>query len=157
MRKHMLETPHVAIGAAIAAKIPNPFISIPLALVSHIVMDQVPHWNPHSYTEVQKHGKISNNTKYLAIIDVAVSLGLGFFIASKSLPDYNHALVILLSSFAAVFPDVIKSPYFLFKKRTGLIKKWVDFERSLQVETSFIPGMLIQIGVIIAALAWVLN
>ncbi|MBX4205880.1 hypothetical protein KW795_01650, partial [Candidatus Microgenomates bacterium] len=109
----MLETPHVAVGAAIASKIPNPFISIPLALVSHIVLDQVPHWNPHSYTEVQKHGKISDNTRYIALIDVAAALATGFFIASKSLPDTNHAIVILAASFAAVLPDLIKSPYLL--------------------------------------------
>ncbi len=151
----MLETPHVAVGAAIAAKIPNPYIAIPLALISHIVMDQVPHWNPHSYTEIKTTGKISNKTKYLALADVAVSLGLGFWVASRFLPNYGHAVVILLASFASVLPDVIKSPYFLFKKRTGLIKKWVDFERSLQVETAFVPGMLIQIGVIILSLMWI--
>lgn len=151
----MLETPHVAIGAAIASKIPNPFIAIPLALISHLVMDQVPHWNPHSYTEIKTKGKISNNTKYLALVDVAISLGLGFWIASRALPDYKHAAVILICSFAAVFPDVIKSPYFLFKQRIGLMKKWVDFERSLQVETAFIPGMLIQVGVIILSLLWI--
>ncbi len=152
----MLETPHVAVGAAIAAKIPNPFISIPLALVSHLIMDQVPHWNPHSYTEVKTRGRISDNTKYLALVDVAISLGLGFYIASRFLPDYQHAVVILAASFAAVLPDVIKSPYFLLGKRTGLIKKWVDFERSLQVETGFVPGMLIQIGVILLSLLWVM-
>ena len=152
----MLETPHVAVGAAIAAKIPNPYIAIPLALVSHLIMDQVPHWNPHSYTEIKTKGQISNNTKYLAIVDVAISLGLGFYIASRFLPDYKHAVVILAASFAAVLPDVIKSPYFLLGKRTGLVKKWVDFERSLQDETGFVPGMHIQIGVVIISLLWVM-
>jgi hypothetical protein len=152
----MLETPHVAVGAAIATKIPNPFISIPLALVSHIVMDQIPHWNPHSYTEVKTKGKISDNTRYLALVDVTAALALGFFAASRVMPDTHHATTIIFSSFAAVFPDVSKAPYFLLGKRSGLIKKWVDFERSLQVETSFWVGMLIQAIVIVACIAWIL-
>lgn len=152
----MLETPHVAVGAAIASRIPNPYIAIPLALASHLIMDQVPHWNPHSYTEVKNHGKISSQTRLLALVDVGFALALGFFVASKAMPDTYHAGTIILACFASVLPDVSKAPYFLLGKRDGLLKKWVDLERSLQVETSFLPGMLIQAGVIIASLTWAL-
>ena len=152
----MLETPHVAVGAAIAVAIPNPFISIPLALASHLILDQVPHWNPHSYTEVKNHGKISDNTRYLALVDVAAALAIGFFVASRVMPDTYHAVTILLSCFASVAPDVSKAPYFLLGKRDGIMKKWVDFERSLQVETAFVPGMAIQFAIIAASLAWIL-
>ena len=49
----MLETPHVAVGAAIAASIPNPLIAIPLAFASHFALELVPHWNPHLNTELK--------------------------------------------------------------------------------------------------------
>ena len=150
----MLETPHVAVGAAIAVAIPNPFIAIPLAFASHFVLDIVPHWNPHSYTEVQKFGKISVNTKIIALVDAGLALGLGFFIASQ-VPSQSHFITIILASFASVLPDVSKSPYFLLGFRDGLLKKWVDFERSLQVETNFVVGMAVQILVIVAALIWI--
>ncbi|HTK03413.1 MAG TPA: hypothetical protein VL401_01430 [Alphaproteobacteria bacterium] len=147
----MLETPHVAVGAAIAVAIPNPFIAIPLAFASHFVLDMVPHWNPHSYTEVQKFGKISVNTKIIALVDVGLALTTGFFIASHA-SSQGHFITILLASFASVLPDVSKAPFFLLGVRKGILKKWVDFERSLQVETGFWPGMIVQIIIILLAL-----
>jgi hypothetical protein len=154
----MLETPHVAIGAAIATKIPNPLLAIPLAFASHFILDRIPHWNPHSYTEIQNNNKISQNTTVVALIDVGLSLGLGFFVASRALPDYGHAATIITASFASVSPDLIKSPFFLLGVRNGWIKKWVDFERSLQVETeNMILGLSTQALLIAAALWWILG
>ncbi len=154
----MLETPHVVIGAAIATKIPNPLLAIPLAFASHFILDRIPHWNPHSYTEIQKNNKISQNTTVVALVDVGLSLGLGLFMASRSLPNYGHAVTILASSFAAVAPDVIKSPFFLCGVRKGWIKKWVDFERSLQIETdNIILGLSTQALLIALTLWWALG
>lgn len=153
----MLETPHVAVGAAIATKIPNPLVAIPLALASHFILDRIPHWNPHSYTEIEKRGKISQNTTMIALVDVGLSLALGFFVASRSLPDYGHAAIILAACLAAVVPDVVKSPFFLWGVRKGWIRKWVDFERSIQIEIDNIwIGMSTQVLIIAAALWWIL-
>ena len=108
----MLETPHVAIGAAIAAKIPNPFISIPLAFLSHFAMDRVPHWNPHINTELKKNGYITTKSSVIIAVDVAFALILGSLIAYQAMPDKNRALIIMLGSFAAVLPDLVEFPYF---------------------------------------------
>jgi hypothetical protein len=152
----VLETPHVAVGAAIATKIPNPLISIPLALASHIVLDRIPHWNPHFYTETQKYGHPKKESIVFSIADVALSVGLGLYVASRALPDQGHFWTILLASFAAVAPDVVKGPYFFLKNRSKLLKDWVHFERSIQVETNFAFGMLSQAAVVIASLLWIL-
>ena len=53
----MLETPHVIVGAAIAYKVVNPALALPLALGSHFILDITPHWNPHLSTETKKFGK----------------------------------------------------------------------------------------------------
>ncbi|MFH1971517.1 MAG: hypothetical protein ABIJ05_04005, partial [Patescibacteria group bacterium] len=53
----MLETPHIIVGAAIASKITNPLLSIPISFVSHFVLEKVPHWNPHLNSETEKYGK----------------------------------------------------------------------------------------------------
>lgn len=151
----MLETPHVVVGAAIASKVANPILSLPLAFGSHFLMDQIPHWNPHSYTETQTNGKISRNTTILAIADVITALSAGLWLASRAMPNWTHAIVIIAASFLAVLPDVVKAPYFLLGKRDGLLKRYVDFERSLQVETNFIAGMGMQLFVILVALMWI--
>jgi hypothetical protein len=39
----MLYTPHFLVGAAILKYVPNPVIGLPMALVSHILLDMTPH------------------------------------------------------------------------------------------------------------------
>ncbi|MBI2012734.1 hypothetical protein HYS90_02270, partial [Candidatus Curtissbacteria bacterium] len=41
----MTATAHALIGASIAAKITNPYLGIPLAIISHFVADLIPHWD----------------------------------------------------------------------------------------------------------------
>lgn len=151
----MLETPHVIVGAAIATKIANPVLAIPLAFLGHFVLERVPHWNPHLNTEIKKYGKPTKQTTILVIADVCTSLVIGGYIASRALPNTGHAATILLSSFAAVLPDVIEGPYFFLGVRNELIKKWVAFQKSIQVDTSLVPGLLTQLVTIFAALWWI--
>lgn len=151
----MLETPHVAVGIAIATKFPNPWVAIPLSLASHFVLDKIPHWNPHTYTETVNNGSPSRSTVALTVADISLSLALGFGIAYLALPNTHFAATIIASSLASVLPDVSKYPFFLFKKtRKGIYKKWVDWERSTQVQTnSLFWGMLTQV-LVIAASFW---
>jgi hypothetical protein len=56
---NVLETPHVVVGAAIATKVANPALAIPLAFASHFVLEKIPHWNPHLNTELKKFGRLA--------------------------------------------------------------------------------------------------
>ncbi len=151
----VLETSHVVVGAAIATAIPNPIISIPLALASHFVLDKVPHWNPHLNTELKKYGKVTKNSTRIVIADVLLSLILGFYIASLALPDTAHATTILLACFVSVLPDLVEVPYFFFNWRNELIIKWIAFQKSIQVDTTPLPGLLTQAITILAAFLWI--
>lgn len=153
----MLETPHVVVGIALALKFVNPWIVIPLSLISHFILDRVPHWNPHTYTETMTNGGPKHSTITLTAIDIIVSLILGFGAAYLVLPNTMLAITIILASFASVAPDVSKYPFFLFKgTRKGYYKKWVDAERKLQVETrSVFWGLVTQVLVIIVSLVWI--
>lgn len=153
----MLETPHVAVGAAIATKIPNPLISIPLAFLSHFALEKVPHWNPHLNTEKNKYGKVTKKSTKIVILDVALALGVGSFIASQALPDTGHAITILATSFASVLPDVIEGPYFFLNMENKFIKKWIKFQKSLQVDTSIVPGLLTQLATIAGVFVWLMG
>jgi len=153
----MLETPHVAVGAAIATKIPNPLISIPLAFASHFLLDKIPHWNPHLNTELKKFGKVSKNGTLIVAADVTLSLLVGGFFASTTLPNTAHAITVLLASFASVLPDVIEGPYFFLRWDNSLIKKWIKFQKSIQVDTAFVPGVVTQILTVAASFYWILG
>lgn len=149
----MLETPHVVVGAAIATKVANPALAIPLALASHFILDKVPHWNPHLYTETEKLGYPSRQTTKIALLDVGVALATGIFIASKFSGDLEKVILILACSLASVLPDIIKWPYYYLGKRWKLLVRWVLFERSIQVNADFWPGVISQ-GVVIAGGLW---
>lgn len=151
----MLETPHVAVGAAIASKIPNPLIAIPLAFASHFVLETVPHWNPHLVTETKKYGAPTKKSVTIIIIDVTLALGVGLFFASKVLPDVRHAATIVAASFFSVLPDLIESPYFFLKMRNKFLSNWLAFQKSLQVDTTPVWGLATQILTILAAFWWV--
>lgn len=151
----MLETPHVAVGAALASKIPNPLISIPLSFASHFVFERVPHWNPHLNTEMKKYGHITDKSKKIVIIDVALAILVGGVFAYHSLPNYKHAATILVSSLASVLPDVIEGPFFFLNSKSKFIEKWIKFQKSLQVDTTVFPGLITQMATIIAAIVWV--
>lgn len=154
---YMLETPHVAIGAAIATKIPNPIIAIPLAFLSHFVLDKVPHWNPHIITETKKFGHPTKKSTTIIIVDCVIALTLGSIIAYNTLPNINMAISVLLCSFASILPDLVEFPYFYFKRRDKFYTVWSSFQKSLQSDTTPFWGLLTQLITIFAAIIWLKN
>ncbi|KKQ41054.1 MAG: hypothetical protein US60_C0047G0005 [Microgenomates group bacterium GW2011_GWC1_37_8] len=153
----MLETPHVVVGAAIAFKVVNPALAIPLALGSHFVLEKVPHWNPHLNTEKNKLGKVSAQSTKIVIFDVILSLILGGSIAYMVLPNISHAITILISSFVAALPDIVEGPYFFLDMKSKFIERWIKFQKAIQVDTSLIPGLFTQAVTIVAAFLWILK
>jgi hypothetical protein len=153
----MLETPHVAVGAAIASKIPNPFIAIPLAFASHFLIDKLPHWNPHIVTETKKYGQPTSKSTAIIIADCTIGFILGSTIAYQALPDVNKAITIMLASFASILPDLIEFPYFYFKRRDKFYEVWSSFQKSIQCDTSLFWGLLTQLIVIYASIYWIRN
>lgn len=153
----MLETPHVIVGAAIATKLGNPALAIPLSLASHFVLDKIPHWNPHLFTETKKYGQPSSRSTTVALVDVGAALGLGLFVASRYLGNPTMVGTVLACCLASVLPDLVKWPYYFLKKRGGILEKWVLFERSIQVNARFWPGILTQFVVVGTAFWWILS
>lgn len=154
----MIEIPHVIVGVAIATKVGDPALAIPLSFASHFVLDRIPHWNPHFYTETQKFGHPTTKSTIFAVTDSLIALAIGLGFAAASLPDYPKAITIIACCFAAVISDQIKLPFFYLKEaRKGLMKKWVTLERSLQVSVSFWPGIATQILIILASLWWIFS
>jgi hypothetical protein len=151
----MLETPHVAVGAAIASKIPNPLIAIPLSFLSHFVLDKVPHWNPHIISETKKFGKPTEKSTNIIIVDSTVALILGSTIAYNALPNTIMAISIMLCSFFSILPDLIEFPYFYFKRRDKFYTVWSSFQKSIQTDTTPFWGLLTQFIVIVAAVFWI--
>jgi len=153
----MLETPHAVVGAAIATAIPNPFIAIPLAFLSHFALDMTPHWNPHISTELKKYGEVTQKSKNIIYLDLALSAALTVFIASRALPDTGHFLTIGTAGFAGILPDVIEAPYFFLHWKTKFLENWLKFQKSIQNDVGVFWGLSTQLVTVIAALWWIFN
>jgi len=151
----MLETPHVVVGAAIATTIPNPIISLPLAFLSHFVLEKVPHWNPHLNTEKNAFGKVTKKSTYIVIADSTLALFSGFGIALLKSQNFGQFVVIILACFFSILPDLIEAPYFFLNLKSKFIERWIKFQKSLQVDTSPLPGLATQLITIITSLWWI--
>lgn len=147
----MLELPHTLVGATIATKIPYPLISLPLAFFSHFLIDLLPHWNPHLYTETKKSGFPTKTSKLIVVADVIASLIVGGMIAYRALPNTGAAITILLACFAAVVVDVVEGFYFFLGIRSKFLEKLIEFQLRYQSRAPFIPGLLTQIAVVVIA------
>lgn len=152
----MLETPHVVTGIAIASVTGNPLIAFPLAIASHFFLDMVPHWNPHLNTDLKKYGRVSNKNVALVVLDSFLALGIGLFFAYRSLPDTMMALAVLAGCFGGVLPDLAEAPHYFLKFRHPVMDKFINWQKSIQNDTSPIPGIISQILTILVGL-WVIG
>lgn len=153
----MLETPHVLVAAAIAVKIGNPVLAIPLTLASHFVLDKVPHWNPHLNSEIKKYGKLTPKSTAIVAVDSAIALVSGSAIAASVLPDYGLAVTVLVCCLFSVLPDLIEAPYYFMHMRNPWIKRWIAFQRSIQENTDAVWGLTSQTIISLTALWWMLG
>ncbi len=89
----MLSTPHILVGGVIVKSIPNPLISIPLAFLSHLIFDSIPHWD------------FSPSLKPKIMLYMFVDYAVGIiFLFWLSLGDTNQILIIL-GGISATLPD----------------------------------------------------
>lgn len=153
----MLETPHVLAGAVIASKIGNPWLSLPLSLASHFLLEKVPHWNPHLNTEKNTYGKITPKSTLIVIIDATLALSAGTFIAAQSLPDLNRFIVIMAACFLSVLPDVVEAPYFFLNLKYPFIDRWIKFQKSLQADAQPFFGLATQAVTVAVCLWWLIG
>ena len=149
----MLELPHTLVGAAIATVIPDPRISLPLALLSHFITDYIPHWNPHLNTELTTLGKISNRSKTIILVDATAALMLGTYIAATS----GNFVTVMLGCFLAVLPDVAEIPHYFLGMKVGWIERLIVWQRAHQWNVKPIWGILCQLVVVALALYFTLS
>lgn len=105
----MTATGHAIIGTVIAAKIANPLLAIPLAILSHVAADAFPHWD--SGTNEKTKGR--NRVKQEAYIDVIIGFLISYALIVFLFPTTNlfYAFVVII---AAQLLDWLTAPYYFF-------------------------------------------
>lgn len=118
----MTATAHALVAAAIVAAIPDPRISLPLALASHFVMDAIPHWD--FGTNWRARSKTA--TGAIAIFDTL----LGFTVAYFAFGGKVELPILLAGVTLGNLPDWLEAPYYIFfakrnkKALTGKATFW---------------------------------
>lgn len=104
--KRMTATAHALVAGAIAARVGNPFIAVPLAIASHFIMDCVPHWD--FGTHWRSRSKTATGT--YAIIDTLVGITVAYFLFSAKV----EVVPLMATVIAGVLPDWLETPWYIF-------------------------------------------
>lgn len=132
----MIITPHLLLGAAIGAKIKHFGWIIVLGIVSHFILDKIPHWD---YEVGLK--KFSKQKSYKALfisflkitIDGLIGLIIVFFIIwQKEITEIRYFSFVLVGILASLLPDFILGTILLFYNKFGnLAKNYVNFHENI--------------------------
>jgi hypothetical protein len=156
----MILLPHIITGAMIGAKTKNLGLIIILGILSHFILDKIPHWD-YSINGIKDFRKTRNFKKLvITLIKIGIDGLIGLLIVSltlwqKDMFNSDYLLFILLGIFASVLPDIlgilseITNNNFL-----NVFTKFHDFahfKTEKEGELTFL-GLFTQIAVIICAL-----
>ena len=136
----MTATAHALIGASIAAKVANPYLAIPLAILSHFLLDLVPHWDEGTNHKKKSLVKI----RVEATLDVLVGFIAAFLIFRNFIdPVYLFVMVI-----AAQLPDWLEAPAAWFNVKIPPFS-WMDWlGHKLQSRMQLPWGLVTQVVIV---------
>lgn len=100
---------HVITGALIATSVTSAPVAIPLALLSHFVLDALPH-----YGDNNRHSWLNRHFTYVLLIDAVI--GIAIVLALILLQPANWVLLVVCG-LVAVAPDAIWLPHYLADRR----------------------------------------
>lgn len=139
----MTGTGHAVIGTVIAAKIGNPYVALPIALISHYAADAFPHWD----TGTNKNSKTRAAMWIQSLLDVGISLILPYFLIQYLNPSVNLFYVYLIV-LTAQLPDWGSAPYFFLNMK---IPPFTWFNRSQQYVDNRLDqpwGVILQVAIL---------
>lgn len=149
----MTATAHALVGGAIAASISNPAIALPLASLSHPLLDMIPHWD----LGIGWRGKNKVTLFAESVLDLIVGIALAFLIFGKNVDPIYFLTCIFFSEIW----DILMMPYLLFHWKFPPFSTAYNLQHKIQKHTklTFLPwGVLTQaisVGGIVFALRFI--
>lgn len=145
----MLVAPHAAAGVAIGVLVANPLLVIPAAIISHFVLDTVPHWQetlaPYQPT-------------YKTYVRIPIDIGLAVAITTFGITmQPTHATSIILGALFATTADLDVIMITFPKLKRGILKLYWDWHCAIQKETNSLWGLAPQIAVLLISLTTILK
>lgn len=144
----MIITPHMLAGAALGHHSPGIVTAFGLGLISHFVLDNIPHWDYLSEIKL-------NNTDHLVkiAIDLVIACSLTIILVF-SLPN---KIIIFAAVAGALLPDILEALYQNYKIKA--LKTFSKFHLKIhsKARMNISQGLFgLAIVIIVSALALVL-
>ena len=131
--RNMLATNHVIAGAAIGAATGDPLVAFTAGVISHVLMDLVPHWGTRR--DGRPPHRFEPSFLTVAVTDGLVLLALGALLVSQA-PE-GLRLAVAAGSFGALLLDLDKPFELFFGRFVGYRPLWG--QRWLELNHRFQP------------------
>jgi len=118
---------------AIATIIPNPWVGLPLAFLSHFVVDKLPHWNWEP------------DARPLSLLGIVLDLILLETLVVRLAFHSSFRPYLAATAFLAILPDLVEAPYIFFGFDNRHLRKLCRFQKRLQNRAAVLPGLVTQI------------
>jgi hypothetical protein len=146
---------HALTGSLIGLLVGEPAVAVPLAVVSHFVLDAIPHYDglpdARPTLKAKKQWVSTRTFRVLLCADALLCIALVVILAAR---EPNHWLLASICAFAAASPDFLSINFFrhsISRKpwQPGLYMKFVSFMQWFQrpigavVEVAWFIGAII--------------
>jgi len=134
---------HALLGILIASHTSSKILILILGIVSHFILDMIPHWDgPFNREEFKRTGKAKINklNAFLRIIDAILVISLVYYIAGT--PEDG---LLIFSIFSALLPDIIKIGYITKLKNNKHYMNQLKFHAKIQKDADWRLGLIIQL------------
>jgi len=138
---------HILAGAVIAKYFPNIFLIIILCLISHFIIDAIPHRDSIVDRDLFKKNYKVKITKKLILFE-SIEIPITFLVII-CLYIYFNNLLMLFAIFVSILPDMAKLGYLTKLKNNRFFKKYMLFHSRIQKDVSWKLGILIQLMIAI--------
>jgi hypothetical protein len=98
----MIGTAHLFAGAAVGRALKRPWLAFPVAAVSHILLDSIPHLGPHSLFGIEGRGPQAGEVG-MAIVDMTIGIPLVLCLIGRGPLRW----VMIGSAFFGCLPDLL--------------------------------------------------
>lgn len=136
----MILTPHIVVGAAIGAKTHNLGLIVILGILSHLILDRIPHWDYPVLTGIKifrenKKKSLKNFSIFFkiiidGIIGLLIVLGVLWYRNDfHQFTDFKYLFSALFGIFISTLPDIGVGFSVLFLSNK-ISQKLIDFHRN---------------------------
>jgi F0F1-type ATP synthase assembly protein I len=137
-------TNHFVTGAIIALVVGEPLAALPLAFLSHFVLDTLPHYGEREAEDEYTRSRLSWS---IVIIDAALGVSFAVWLLA------NQYFLLLAGALAAFLPDVVWMYRLVRYKLTDYMKPRNRFSRFHErIQREYEWGVLIELVYLVCAM-----